>query len=137
MANSQHYDAVVIGAGQGGSPLAGALAGSRTQNGDDRTRARRRHLRQRGLHPHQDDGRQREGRLPGPPSADYGVQNGHVAVEMIEVRQRKRDIVDSFRGGSERRLEDAENLDLIDGEASFIDPNDLEVTARPAADDPD
>ncbi|CAA9438563.1 hypothetical protein AVDCRST_MAG82-2674 [uncultured Rubrobacteraceae bacterium] len=26
MANSQHYDAVVISSGQGGSPLAGALA---------------------------------------------------------------------------------------------------------------
>ena len=26
MAQSQHYDAVVIGSGQGGSPLAGALA---------------------------------------------------------------------------------------------------------------
>jgi pyruvate/2-oxoglutarate dehydrogenase complex dihydrolipoamide dehydrogenase (E3) component len=26
MANSQHYDAVVVGAGQGGGPLASALA---------------------------------------------------------------------------------------------------------------
>ena len=40
---------------------------SGTQNGDHRTRARRWHLHQRGLHPDQDDGRQRERRLPRPP----------------------------------------------------------------------
>ncbi len=28
MTTEQHYDAVVIGAGQGGNPLAGALAGA-------------------------------------------------------------------------------------------------------------
>src|SRR5919112_2035264 len=49
-------------------------------------------------------------------SSDYGVQNGPVNVDMVEVRRRKRDIVDSFRGGSEQRLDDAENLDLVRGE---------------------
>ena len=37
-------------------------------------------------------------------AADYGVRTGPVTVDMEKVRQRKRDIVDSFRAGSERRL---------------------------------
>jgi pyruvate/2-oxoglutarate dehydrogenase complex dihydrolipoamide dehydrogenase (E3) component len=36
--------------------------------------------------------------------ADYGVQTGPVALDLTKVRQRKRDIVASFRGGLERRL---------------------------------
>ncbi len=60
-------------------------------------------------------------------SADYGVRNGPVNVDMVEVRRRKREIVDTFRGGSEQRLEDAENLELIRGEARFTGPKELEV----------
>ncbi|MDP9484956.1 MAG: FAD-dependent oxidoreductase, partial [Actinomycetota bacterium] len=60
-------------------------------------------------------------------SADYGVQNGPVAVDMVEVRRRKRELVEIFRGGSEQRIEDTENLDLIRGEARFTGPKELEV----------
>jgi pyruvate/2-oxoglutarate dehydrogenase complex dihydrolipoamide dehydrogenase (E3) component len=38
---------------------------------------------------------------------------------MARVRQRKRDIVSSFRQGKERRLQETPNLDLIVGEARF------------------
>jgi pyruvate/2-oxoglutarate dehydrogenase complex dihydrolipoamide dehydrogenase (E3) component len=60
-------------------------------------------------------------------SADYGVSNGQVKVDMVKVRQRKRDIVESFRGSNERRIEETENLDLLMGEARFTGPKDLEV----------
>jgi pyruvate/2-oxoglutarate dehydrogenase complex dihydrolipoamide dehydrogenase (E3) component len=46
---------------------------------------------------------------------------------MVKVRQRKRDIVDSFRSGSERSIERAAGLDLLMGEASFTGPKTLEV----------
>jgi pyruvate/2-oxoglutarate dehydrogenase complex dihydrolipoamide dehydrogenase (E3) component len=46
---------------------------------------------------------------------------------MVEVRRRKRDIVETFRGGSEQRIENTENLDLIPGEARFTGPKELEV----------
>src|SRR3712207_2889994 len=59
-------------------------------------------------------------------SADYGVSNGRVEVNMVKVRQRKRDIVNSFRTGGETRLQDA-GVDLIMGEARFSGPKDLEV----------
>jgi pyruvate/2-oxoglutarate dehydrogenase complex dihydrolipoamide dehydrogenase (E3) component len=60
-------------------------------------------------------------------SPDYGVQNGLVTVEMARVRERKRDIVNSFRSGSQQRIEETEGLDLLMGEACFIDRKELEV----------
>jgi pyruvate/2-oxoglutarate dehydrogenase complex dihydrolipoamide dehydrogenase (E3) component len=60
-------------------------------------------------------------------AADYGVQTGPVMVDMNRVRQRKRDIVESFRGGSQRRIEGTEGLDLIRGEARFAGPKTVEV----------
>jgi pyruvate/2-oxoglutarate dehydrogenase complex dihydrolipoamide dehydrogenase (E3) component len=60
-------------------------------------------------------------------AADYGVQTGPVTVDMNKVRQRKRAIVESFRGGSERRIEGTEGLDLIRGQARFVGPKTVEV----------
>jgi pyruvate/2-oxoglutarate dehydrogenase complex dihydrolipoamide dehydrogenase (E3) component len=60
-------------------------------------------------------------------SADYGVENGPVAVDMVAVRQRKRDIVNDFRNGGEQRIEETEGLDLLKGEARFTGPGELEV----------
>ena len=60
-------------------------------------------------------------------SADYGVHNGPVYVDMREVRYRKRAIVDSFRNSGQRRIEATDGLDLILGEASFTGPRTLAV----------
>ena len=51
----------------------------------------------------------------------------------VENFQRKRDIVDSFRNGSQRRLEKTANLDLIFGEASFTGPKSVSVRMRDGA----
>jgi len=60
-------------------------------------------------------------------AADYGVHTGPISVDMAKVRQRKRDIVDSFRNGSQSRMEKTANLELIFGEASFIGPKTVLV----------
>ncbi len=60
-------------------------------------------------------------------AADYGVSAGPVTVDMAKVRERKRAIVTSFRGGSERRISRTPNLDLIPGEGRFVDPRTVEV----------
>jgi pyruvate/2-oxoglutarate dehydrogenase complex dihydrolipoamide dehydrogenase (E3) component len=60
-------------------------------------------------------------------AADYGVHTGQVSVDMSVVRKRKRDIVNSFRNGSERRIESTEGVDLLMGEAAFVGPKTLEV----------
>ncbi|HZT98569.1 MAG TPA: mercuric reductase, partial [Ktedonobacteraceae bacterium] len=56
-----------------------------------------------------------------------GVHTGPVSVDMSIVRKRKRDIVNSFRNGSERRIESTEGVDLLMGEAAFVGPKTLEV----------
>ena len=127
MAAATHYDAIIIGAGQGGSPLSTALAraGRRTalierdqiggtciNYGCTPTKtmvasARVAWLARRG--------------------ADYGVQTGTIAVDQPVVRERKRKIVESFRAGSEKRIESARGLDLIRGSATFTGPRSLRV----------
>ena len=60
--------------------------------------------------------------------AEYGVKEaGEVTVDMATVRKRKRDIVDSFRGGSEGRLKKAENVTVVRGKARFVGMKEVEV----------
>jgi pyruvate/2-oxoglutarate dehydrogenase complex dihydrolipoamide dehydrogenase (E3) component len=64
---------------------------------------------------------------------DYGLQTGEIRIDMQQVRRRKRDIVDRFRSGSQKRLEKTANLDLIFGEASFTGSKTLSVRMRDGA----
>ena len=127
MTQTQQYDAVVIGAGQGGSPLAGILAGA----GRKTAIIEREHVGgtciNEGCTPTKTMVASARVAYLDRRSADYGVQNGPVTVGMVEVRRRKREIVETFRGGSEQRIENTENLDLIPGEARFTGPKELEV----------
>ncbi len=131
MSLSEPYDAIVIGAGQAGVPLAVCLVkeaklktalvereyvgGTCVNVGCTPTKtmvasARVAYLARR--------------------AADYGVGTGSLIVDMVRVRQRKRDIVEKFRNGSQRRLEKTDGLDLIFGEASFADRSTLEVRQK-------
>jgi len=116
----------ILHTGQGGTPLASALAGKRTalvesihvggtcvNEGCTPTKtmvasARVAYLARRG--------------------ADYGVDTGSSTIDLKKIRERKRDIVDSFRGGAETRIERQENLELIMGTARFTGPKPLEVS---------
>jgi pyruvate/2-oxoglutarate dehydrogenase complex dihydrolipoamide dehydrogenase (E3) component len=62
--------------------------------------------------------------------ADYGVETGNIGIDMLRIRKRKRDIVDSFRNGSQASLEKTKNLDLIFGEASFTGPRSLALRLK-------
>ncbi|HEX2491567.1 MAG TPA: mercuric reductase [Blastocatellia bacterium] len=127
MVNPTNYDAIVIGTGQAGNPLSKALAnagwktavierlyvgGTCVNVGCTPTKtmvasARVAYLARR--------------------AADYGVHAGEVLVNMVEVRQRKQSIVDSFRSGGQRAIENTKNLDLLFGEASFTGPRSIAV----------
>jgi pyruvate/2-oxoglutarate dehydrogenase complex dihydrolipoamide dehydrogenase (E3) component len=125
MENSQHYDAVVVGAGQGGGPLAGALAraGRRT------ALIEREHVGgtciNTGCTPTKTMVASARVAYLARRAADYGVESGPVRVDMAAVRRRKRAVVASFRSGSERRIEETPGLDLIRGEARFTGPKAL------------
>lgn len=121
------YDILIIGAGQSGGPLAGTLAdagqsvalverkhvgGTCVNEGCTPTKtmiasARIAHLARR--------------------AAEYGVQTGDVSVDLETVRQRKRDVVDSFRSSSRSAIEDSDGVDLIEGEASFVDDHTVSI----------
>jgi pyruvate/2-oxoglutarate dehydrogenase complex dihydrolipoamide dehydrogenase (E3) component len=131
---AERYDAVVIGSGQGGSPLSRALA----EAGRRTALIEREHVGgtciNEGCTPTKTMVASAKTAYVDRRSSDYGVHNGPVAVDMSEVRRRKQKIVDSFREGGERRLGATEGLDLIDGEASFTGPRTLAVRTNDGED---
>jgi pyruvate/2-oxoglutarate dehydrogenase complex dihydrolipoamide dehydrogenase (E3) component len=60
-------------------------------------------------------------------ASDYGVETGRVEVNLAQVRERKQKVVERFRNGAEQVLEATANLDIICGEASFIDARTVKV----------
>src|ERR671910_2447135 len=110
MTETHHYDAVVIGSGQGGNPLATTFA----KAGHKAAIVERQHVGgtciNYGCTPTKTMVASAKAAYMARRSADYGVKSGPVSVDMVKVRQRKRDIVESFRGGSEGRLESAGDL---------------------------
>ncbi len=122
----ESFDAIIIGSGQGGNPLADALvsAGKKTalierkyaggtciNTGCTPTKtmvasARVAYLARR--------------------ASDYGVQVGPVEIDMGRVRERKRAIVSSMRESREKKLEKAQ-VAFIRGEALFVAPGTLRV----------
>src|SRR5215212_6156836 len=127
MDHSQHYDAVVVGAGQGGGPLASALA----RAGRKTAIIEREHVGgtciNTGCTPTKTMAASARVAYLARRAADYGVESGLVRVDMVAVRRRKRAVVASFRSGSERRVEETPGLDLIRGEARFTGPKALRI----------
>ena len=127
---TQHYDAIVIGSGQGGNPLAMALA-----NAGMRTALiERKHVGgtciNEGCTPTKTMVASGRVAYLARRAADYGVRTGPISIDLEKVRQRKRDIVDKFRNGNQSGLEKTSNLDLIFGEASFSGTNSVNVKLK-------
>ena len=129
MGERQHYRAAIIGAGQAGGPLSTALAGA----GWRTALIERAHIGgtciNEGCTPTKTMVASGEVAYLARHGADFGVRTGEVAIDMGRVRQRKREIVDSFRGGGERRILKAEGLDWLRGEAHFTGPHALQIAA--------
>src|SRR3989440_12120538 len=127
MTATTHYDAIVIGAGQAGGPLSTALA----QAGWRTAIIERIHVGgtciNEGCTPTKTMVASARVAYLARRAADYGVRTGPVTVDMTVVRKRKRDIVDIFRNGSQKRIESTEGVDLLMGEAHFTGPKVLEV----------
>ncbi len=60
-------------------------------------------------------------------AAEYGVHTGPVTVNLVEVRQRKRDLVSLVSAFPAGLIEQTEGLELMMGEASFIDSKSVAV----------
>ncbi|GAC1680753.1 MAG: mercuric reductase [Candidatus Acidiferrum sp.] len=130
MTSHQACDAIIIGSGQGGTPLALALAGAGYQT----VLIEREHVGgtciNEGCNPTKTMVASARVAYLARRAADYGVHTGELQIDMRRVRQRKRDIVASFRGGSQARLEKTPKLSLVFGEGKFIQPNAVEVTNK-------
>jgi pyruvate/2-oxoglutarate dehydrogenase complex dihydrolipoamide dehydrogenase (E3) component len=121
MTAKERYDAVVIGAGQAGVPLSTTLA----RAGWKTVLIEREHVGgtciNEGCTPTKTMVASARMAYLARRAADYGVHTGPVTVDMAKIRHRKRVIVESFRSGSRRRIENTEGLDLLMGEASFTE----------------
>jgi len=130
MKDSQQYDAIVIGSGQGGTPLSEALA----QAGMRTALIERKHVGgtciNEGCTPTKTMVASGRVAYLARRAADYGVRTGTISIDMEKVRQRKRAIVDRFRNGSQSGVEKTANLDLIFGEASFGGTKTLSVKLK-------
>ncbi|MCJ1419481.1 hypothetical protein MMC32_005836 [Xylographa parallela] len=127
----KEYDCIIIGSGQGGTPLASAFAkaGRKTALID------RSHIGgccvNEGCTPTKTMIASGKVAYHSRRGADFGIhtpgaEDGLIVTDMKKVRQRKRDIVDSFRGGSETRTQSA-GVDILMGEAHFTDSKELSV----------
>lgn len=127
MTDIQAYDVIVIGAGQAGGPLSTAFANA----GRKTALIERAHVGgtciNEGCTPTKTMVASGRVAYLARRAADYGVRTGPITVDMVKVRQRKRDIVESFRNGSQRSIEETPGVDLLFGEAAFTGPKTLEV----------
>lgn len=127
---AMHYEVLIIGSGQGGSPLAQAFANA----GHTTALIESTHVGGTCVN---------EGCTPtktmvasgrtaymvcGAKAMGIEFKRSSVRLNFEKIRQRKRDIVDLFRGGSESRVQNTHDLDLIMGKARFVSSNEVEVT---------
>ncbi len=127
MANEQHYDCIVIGTGQGGQPLALALAKAGRKTAVIERVAAGGSCVNWGCTPTKTLAASARIAYLARRSKDYGIETGRISVNMPEVKRRKQTIIDSFRTGIERTLEKTSGLDFLMGEARFTGPHSVEV----------
>jgi len=127
MTTAEQYDALIIGSGQAGTPLSTALAGA----GMRTALVERKHVGgtcvNEGCTPTKTMVASGRVAYLARRAADYGVETGPISIDLARVRQRKRNIVESFRSGSQSRIEKTSNLELIFGDASFSGPKTVGV----------
>jgi pyruvate/2-oxoglutarate dehydrogenase complex dihydrolipoamide dehydrogenase (E3) component len=133
MTKPQQYDAIILGSGQAGTPLSTALAaaGMRTAL-IERTHVGGTCINQ-GCTPTKTMVASGRVAYLARRGADYGVLTGAINIDLRKVRQRQRDIVDSFRNGSRAKIEKTANLDLIFGDARFTGPRTIEIRTKDGA----
>ncbi len=121
------YDAIVIGAGQAGGPLAKklALAGKKTALIEKRYVGGT--CVNDGCTPTKTWVGSAKMAYMASKSAELGVVIKSFKVNMKQIKKRKDDIVMQFRNGGQKGLEQTKGLDLIFGEATFTGEKTISV----------
>ena len=126
---SQHFDAIVIGTGQGGGPLAVKLAES-----GRRTAVIERHLFggtcvNVGCTPTKTYVASARAAHVARHAGDYGViVEGEVRVDLARVKARKDDVIAGSRNGVEKWLRSTPGLDVFTGHGRFTGAHSISVT---------
>lgn len=124
------FDAIVIGAGQAGVPLAKKLA----QAGRRVALIEKSHIGgvcvNEGCTPTKTMIASARMAYLASRSNDLGIDIKKYKVDFKKIIARKDEIVKSFKGGAERGIEETPNLKLIYGEASFKDKNTIRISSK-------
>lgn len=123
----KHYDAIIIGAGQAGTPLAKKLAEAGKKTAIIEKRFIGGTCVNDGCTPTKAMIASARAAFKARTADQLGVHTGTVKIDLKKIKKRKDDIVESFRTSSQKGLEETKNLDLIFGEASFSDTRELTV----------
>ena len=122
-----HFDAIIVGAGQAGPPLAGRL----TAAGQRVAIVERKHVGgtcvNNGCIPTKTLVASAHAAQLARRGAEYGIGTGPVSVDMAKVKARKDKIMLDDRGGVESWLEGMDGCTLVRGHARFEDPHTLRV----------
>jgi pyruvate/2-oxoglutarate dehydrogenase complex dihydrolipoamide dehydrogenase (E3) component len=123
---TQAYDAIIIGAGQAGGPLASALAkaGKKTALIEEKYVGGT--CINTGCTPTKTMVASAEVAEMARRAADYGVNTAPVSVDMSAVRRRKEAVVERFRTSSRGAIESG-GAELIEGRAHFLSPTQVEI----------
>jgi pyruvate/2-oxoglutarate dehydrogenase complex dihydrolipoamide dehydrogenase (E3) component len=124
------YDAIIIGSGQGANPLAYGLV----DRGLRVALIEKEHLGGTcinvGCTPTKTMVHSAQVAHYARNAARWGVRAGNTQVDLPAIVARKRQIVERFRAGHQRKVEERENLRLYRGHGRFVGPRTVEVNGE-------
>jgi len=123
----KQYDAIILGSGQAGNPLAAALSAKGKRTAMIERAAVGGTCVNYGCTPTKTLVASAQVAYMARRASEYGIKVGNVSVDMSSVRERKRGMVKKWREGSEKRLQQAELVDVIYGEGSFVGAQQVRV----------
>ena len=123
----KNFDAIIIGSGQGGTPLAKKLAKQGWKTALIERKAVGGTCINVGCTPSKTMIASAKAAYDVAQAGKWGVEVRESIINMPAIILRKEKVVESFRKGSQEGLEKTENLSLIFGEASFTDAKTIEV----------
>ena len=121
------YDAIIIGSGQGGTPLAKKLAAQGWQTALVERKYAGGTCVNVGCTPTKTMIASAKVAYIVAQAGNYGVEVKDIKINLPAVLERKRKVVDSFRISSEKSLAKTDNLTFLFGEASFLNKDTIKV----------
>jgi pyruvate/2-oxoglutarate dehydrogenase complex dihydrolipoamide dehydrogenase (E3) component len=126
----EQYDAIIIGAGQGGSPLSHRLADLGWKVALIERELLGGTCINWGCTPTKTLIASAQAAYDARRASELGIHVGEVRVDFAEVMARQHRVVQQFREGQEARASSRPRLCLIRGEARFVGPHELEVNGE-------